>query len=175
MLLPVVISTVVVVGSLIRDRLGLLRLRKQPLNIRAMQIMQAWKDYKVLVDKVYIWKKAVELGECSYDPEYAAHCKAQLVDAETDLLAVCDIFLKYTELDKLEREFRETNPNSAFVGEANLAQSLAQLRLPLANTKYRVTEADVRAEQTCLISELAQSPDAEEVELIEKIDNLKVH
>ncbi len=149
--------------------------RRQPLYIRAKQIMQAWEDYKVLVDKVYIWKKAVEFGECPHDPEYATSCHSQLIAAEIDLLAACDIFLKYAELDKLERAFRKTNPNSAFVGEVDLAQSLAQLRLPLATAKYRVTEADVRAEQAKLLAELAQSPGAEEVELIEKIDELKVH
>ena len=56
-----------------------------------------------------------------------------------------------------------------------MAQSLAQLRLPLATPRFRVTEADVRTEQTKLLSELAQSPDEEELELIEKIDELKVH
>ncbi len=173
-LLPFIISIVVVAGSLIRDRFALVRLRKQPLNIRAKQIMQAWEVYEGLVDKVHIWKKAVELGECPNDPEYAASCQTQLESAETDLLSACDIFLKYAELDKLERDFRKTNPNSAFVGEANLAQSLAQLRLPLATPKYRVTEADVRAEQTKLLAVLASSPDHEEVELAEKIDNLKI-
>jgi len=148
--------------------------QKQPLNVRAEQIVRAHDDYILLCQDFLIWQKSVELGECEPDPAYAAKRSAKISAARTQLIAASNTWLKYVALDKLESDYRQKNSASALELKLRLDQNLAALGLPLTDQESQTAQIRVRVEEAKLLAELAsETADPEEVELAERIEALQ--